>query len=132
MTRSNGPVTPGSQHIIRIALLGGVAVFGAVAIYLAKNGAVQPANPETIEALEYAYAAMLFVVAGSTYLLRRRRTTATDAARILQLNIVGWALGESLALLGGVMLLLSGDVVYYLVGVVMMLVSFVFFPIPPE
>jgi hypothetical protein len=107
-------------------------MFGAVAIYVSKNSGSQLVARETIEALEYAYAAMLFVVAVAVYLLRRRRLLATESGTVFRLNIVGWALGESLALLGGVMLLVSGNVVYYLVGVVMMLVSFVFFPIPSD
>ncbi|MDX1428914.1 MAG: hypothetical protein R3282_01450 [Rhodothermales bacterium] len=129
------PQQPGTRSaslpIIRVMLLAGVVIFGAIAIYLAKSGAVTPMGEGTVQALRLAFVVVLGSVGIALFFFRRKRLALPDDQDPALLNNLGWALGESVALFGGVLLILSGDMTYFLVGFVMMLVSFVFFPIPP-
>lgn len=118
--------------IIRVVMLAGVVLFGAVAIYLSKSGTIATLGIETIETLRLAFIVVLGGVAAAMFVFRRKRAQMPPDQDPTALNIVGWALGESVAFFGGVLLILSGDMTYFLVGFVMMLVSFVFFPIPRE
>lgn len=105
---------------------------GAVAIYLARSGVVGPLDDDVLQTLRMAFIVILGVVAIAMYLFRRRRRLLSKDEDPTAINIIGWALGESVAFFGAVLLIVSGDITYFLVGFVMMLVSFVFFPIPPE
>ncbi len=118
--------------IIRVALLGGVVVMGVVAIYLTRGGILQPLDEQTLEVLRTAFVALLGVVGVAMFYFWRKRTALSSDDDPSLLNIVGWALGESTAVFGAVILFLSGDLSYYLIGVVLMLVSFVFFQIPND
>lgn len=118
--------------IIRVALLGGVVVMGAVAIYLTKAGVLQPLEEGALEVLRTAFIALLGVVGIALLFFWRKRSALARDEDPTTLNIIGWALGESTAVFGAVILFLSGDLSYYLIGIVLMLVSFVFFPIPSD
>ena len=111
-------------------MLGGVVVLGAIAIYMTKNGAVEPVSEEVASLLRMIFVAVLAGVAIVMFYFRRKRLALSEEDDPTTLNIIGWALGESVALFGAVILFLSGDPTYFLVGVVMMLVAFVFFPVP--
>ncbi len=118
--------------IIRVVMLAGVVLFGAVAIYLSKSGTIAALGSETIETLRLAFVVVLGCVAAAMFVFRRKRMQMPAEQDPTAINIVGWALGESVAFFGGVLLILSGDMTYFLVGFVMMLVSFVFFPLPRD
>ncbi len=118
--------------IIRVVMLAGVVLFGAVAIYLSKSGAISALGHEKIAVLRIAFIVVLGCVGLAMFAFRRKRMQMSSDQDPTAMNIVGWALGESVALFGGVLLILSGDITYFLVGFVMMLVAFVFFPIPHD
>ncbi len=128
------PTNPGTNvlPIIRIALLAGVVFLGAVAIYLAKSGTVEPVQESLGQTLRMVFVVVLAGAAVAMFVLRRKRLALSSHEDPTVLNIVGWALGEGVALIGAVLLILTGDVLYFLVGFVMMLVSFVFFPLPDQ
>lgn len=122
-----------AQQIIRIGLLTGVFAFGAIAWYLRQNQEETPAGAEgdaLVTILPIVFAAVLIGSAGVVFLFRKRRQTASSMAEIATTNIVGWALGEGVALLGAVILMLTGNVVYFAAGVVYMLAVFAMFPVP--
>ena len=118
--------------VIRVTLLAGVVIFGVVGIYLTKGGSLEPLEEQTLEVLRMAFVAILAAVGAAMFIFWRKRVALKPEDDPSTLNITGWALGESVALFGGVILLLSGDISYYLIGVVVMLVSFIFFPIPAD
>lgn len=125
--------TPAAQQIIRIGLVTGVFAFGAIAWYLRQNqeatsGGADADGLATI--LPMVFAAVLIGSAGVVFLFRRRRLAASTPAEIATTNIVGWALGEGVALFGAVILMLTGNVVFFAAGVVYMLAVFVMFPVP--
>ncbi len=118
--------------IVRIALLAGVVFLGAAAIYLSKIGAVEPVDASTGEMLRLVFVVLLTAAAVAMFVFRRKRLALTTEEDPTVLNIVGWALGEGVALFGAVLLIMTGDITHFLVGFVMMLVSFVFFPLPDK
>lgn len=118
--------------IIRVAMLGGVVILGAVALYISKQGAIEPLSESVLSTIRTVFILVLAATAVAMFYFRRKRMALARDDDPTTLNIVGWALGESTALFGAVILFLSGDLTYFLVGVVMMLVAFVFFPIPQE
>ena len=126
-TPNEGP-TAGVQHIIRLALLIGVASFGAVAWFLRQANAA----PDIAESSQMLGIAFFVIVAGSTgamLFIRKRRADAKTAREAATMNIVGWALAEGAAFLGAIILLLTGNFVPFVIGVAYMLAAFALFPI---
>lgn len=118
--------------IVRVAMLGGIVILGAVAIFLTKSGQVQPMADEILAPLRIAFVAILGIVVVTMFFFRKKRRALTPEDDPTTVNIIGWALGEAMAMFGAVILFLSGDLSYFFAGVVIMLVAFVFFPIPQE
>ena len=114
-------------RIIRMALLGGVVLFGAVVTYLLRQE--RPDPPGAARSLQYVNIAFLAIAAVGVMYIQRRHEAERDPARRSTWNIVAWALGESTALFGGVHYLLAGSPIPYLVGLAMLLASFVLVPI---
>ncbi|HEY0019858.1 MAG TPA: hypothetical protein VGC13_26395 [Longimicrobium sp.] len=127
----NGPRRPGAGptqlRVIRMALLGPVILFGAyVAVTVSRN---PPQAPELARPLLYVNLAYLVGAALGLLYFQRRHAAERDPARRTTFNIVAWAIGESTALFGAVHYLLVGSPIPYLVGLGMMLASFVLVPI---
>ena len=127
MSNPSHAVPGGKLRIIRIALLSGVLMFGAVAYFLTQQRG--PTSPEMARPLQIANIAILVGVAVGLLVVQRAHANQREPARRTTLNILGWALGEAAALFGGVHFLLIGSPIPYLVGLAMMLASFVVVPI---
>ena len=124
------PVDPFALRIIRLALLGGVLVFGvAIAWMTGREGFTADASLGGVLRL-----AFLVLTLGTLAALTAVRTAQAraDADRRGTFAIVGWALGESVALFGGVAWLLAGEMLLYLTGVGVLLVAFLLVPAPAE
>jgi hypothetical protein len=112
--------------IIRIALLVGVLVFGAVVWFLRRSGdaavGVDPRGMRLAGQAVWTVATLgtlgLFLAAG--------RVSPEGRARFA---VIAWALGESTAIYGGVFWLLLGDPQWYLYGVACLLLTYFIFPI---
>lgn len=115
-------------RIIRVALLSGVLMFGGLAYYLT-NQQGGGLGPENAEFLQIANIVLLVGAAAGIMIIQRRHLAATDPKKRTTLNITAWALGEATALFGGVHFLLVGNAIPYLVGLTMMIASFVVVPI---
>ncbi len=122
----NAPA-PTVLRIIRMALLAGVVTFGAVVTYL--HSQERPDVPAAAEALQYVNIAFLVMAAAGVMYLQKKHEAERDPARRSTWNIIAWALGEATAMFGGVHYLLSGSPIPYLVGLAMLLASFVLVPI---
>ena len=117
--------------LIRIALLGGVLLFGGVSYYLHHAGSAPPApGAEQARMLRWIGYAVWGGAIAAIFAVRALFARATDAGRRANLTIIGWALGESPALYGGVIYFLSGDWQLYIAGLVAMLTTFAIFPAP--
>jgi hypothetical protein len=115
-------------RIIRIALMSGVLMFGGIAYYLTEQngGGLGPENADTLQIVNIA---LLVGAAIGIMFIQRRHLAEKDPAKRTTLNISAWALGEATALFGGVHFMLVGNAIPYLVGIVMMIASFVVVPI---
>lgn len=119
--------SPSKLRIIRIAMLAGVLTFGGLVFFLTQQEP-RPA-PENADVLQMANILLLIIVAVGLLVVQRVHAGQRDPARRSTFNIIAWALGEAVALFGGVHFLLTGQVTPYLVGLGMMLASFVLVPI---
>jgi hypothetical protein len=115
-------------RIIRIALMSGVLVFGGIAYYLTQQqgGGL---GPEMADTLQIVNIVLLVGAAVGIMTIQRRHAAETDPAKRTTLNIIAWAMGEATALFGGVHFMLVGNPIPYLVGLVMMIASFIVVPI---
>ena len=117
-------------NLIRIALLSGVLVFGAVA-YVVRMNASQPslagdgAHTMRLVGMGVWIVALLGLI-GMRLALRER----IERGRDTQLPIIAWALAEGPAVFGGAFFLLTGDWTIYACGVVGLVAAFALFPVP--
>ncbi|HEX5633465.1 MAG TPA: hypothetical protein VFX50_09560 [Gemmatimonadales bacterium] len=127
------PVVTGSAGmarlaVIRIAMLAGVLTFGGVAFFV-RRGANPPALAADTSVLQLAgsliWAVAIIGVLVLFMLLRGRDTPERRAS----FSIIGWALGEAVALYGAVFLYLTGDAQWFLMGLTAQLLTFFIFPL---
>ena len=115
--------------VIRLALLAGVLAFG-VLTWFTHRGPEWAGGPRAVAGpLPTISLALSVVLAIAIAFVRRAAFATRDAARYGTLCIVGWAMGEAAALAGGVHYFLSNDPSRYLIGLFVMLLSFVLIPL---
>jgi len=129
---SNESLTPSTLRVIRLALLGGVLLFGSVVWYLTARGTIDPLPAAGMTPLLIAFTGVSLASLFGLAVLRSQQARAEDPLRRATLAIVGWAVGEAPALLGGVIYLLSASPIAYYTGVAILLASFAVIPIPEE
>lgn len=128
MSARRSPPPASSLAIIRLALLIGVLMFGAVTYYIQRSGEWRAAEPEALATLRVALLATWVVAVLLLLVLRARLSRLVEPAGRSML-IVAWAIGEGAALFGGVYYFLSGDGQWFIIGLFIMLASFILFPI---
>lgn len=116
-------------RIIRVALLTGVLMFGGIAYYLTQERGGGIGEADLAQTLQWLNIGFLVVAAIGIMTMQRKHAAERDPARRTTLTIVAWAMGEATALFGGVHYLLMGDPMPYVVGLGLMLASFVVVPI---
>lgn len=124
------PTTAVVLFIIRLALVTTVVMFGAVTWYVHS----QQDQPFTApnETLDWVVIGVWAAVAVGLMLLSRRYRAVPRRADRISLAIVGWALGEAAAMLGGVHYFLTGDALRYGYGLLIFAISLMLFPIPRD
>jgi hypothetical protein len=126
---TQGQATAATLRIIRIGLLTGMLMFGAIAFLLTRQEGGGIGDQEIAQPLQWTNIAILVLAALGLLFIQRRHAAEPNPAKRTTLNIAGWAMGEATAMFGGVHYLLIGNPTPYLVGVGMMLVSFLVVPI---
>jgi hypothetical protein len=122
--------TPASMFIIRISLVFGVVMFGGLTWYLhSQRTEPFPTDNETVTWV--VLGAWTVITIGIVYLSGRYRAAASRDQRIT-LAIIGWALGEAAALLGGVHYFVTGSPQRYGYGFLIFVIALVLFPIPRD
>lgn len=123
-------LTPTTLNIIRLALLGGSAIFGAIAWYLTSTGQMTPSlDEESAAVMRYVFYGLVAAHLLGIWLIRQRADMAEAFTKRAQLLIIGYALAEGLVLFGAVYLFLTGNTVLFLGGLLVFLVAFFFLPI---
>jgi hypothetical protein len=109
-----------------------VLLFGGVSLFLTRTPDWRPPEPEVADQLT-TIARIVWVIAGvALTILFLKVRGVTDTARASSVAILSWALGETLALLGGVVFFLTASAGWYIAGVVALTLTFVAFPSPPR
>lgn len=116
------------QLAIRMAMMGGVLLFGGVSWFVHQSAEWQPAPPEDVASLVQVGRVMWLAIAAGLAILYRRARGEIRSPQLAMLAILAWALGETLALFGGVLFYLSGRSVWYVAGVLVLALTFVAFP----
>jgi hypothetical protein len=114
--------------LIRLALLGGILLFGFVAAFVALQ------NPEGIAMtrpgpLAAVVAGLVIVAAGVVMFIRRKVEVITDDAQRFKLLLIAHSVCEVASLVGGVHLLLTGGTLPFIAGLTVFVFSLVLLPI---
>ena len=117
--------------VVRAAMLAGVLLFGAVS-WWTRRTAMSPrtVDPEFAEVLATLPLAGGIVALIAVVLLRRALSAAPDPANQGSLRVIGWATGEMAAMAGAVGYFLSGNVTSYLIGLAVLVFTFIAMPLP--
>ena len=123
------PPSPAALAVIRLALLLGVLAFGAATTFLVRRGGLRPSPADTLETLRTVGIVLWIIAIAAVVFLRLRGTRLAGRAGPAAAAIIGWAIGEAVALFGGVHYFLSGRPSWYLNGVLFLVATFVVFPL---
>jgi hypothetical protein len=122
------PTTSATRALatIRIALLVGVLVFGAIIWHLRRSGDTSyNVNPRALRTAGQAVWGLMTVGTLGLFVLLGRVTPERRAT----FSVIAWALGEATAIYGGLFWLLLGDKQWYLYGVACLLLTYFIFPV---
>ena len=111
---------------IRFAMLVGVLLFGGVVLFVRRAGTA-PALPEASQSMLLLMGRFLWALAIVGCLVLYQRVGHASAPRASQLHIIGWALGESVALFGAVIWFLTGTPSWYVPGLTFLVLTFLVF-----
>ena len=134
-TTPRAPASPGQigmqLALIRLAMLSGVVMFGGFSWWLRHSSA----SPRTIDARTGELLSVAPLVGGiaaliAVVLVRRALAGVREPLKQGPLCLIGWATGEVAAMLGAVSYFLSGSVTSYLIGLTVLVFTFVALPIP--
>lgn len=109
---------------IRFAMLTGVLIFGGVVFYVNKSA---PAMPEESQGMLLLMGRLLWAVAIGGCIFLYQAVGRASAGRASQLQIIAWALGEAVALFGGVVWFLTGTPAWYIPGLTFLVLTFLVF-----
>lgn len=121
--------SPATLGLVRLAMLGGMLAFGAVAWHLTRQPGWRPSLPAGHAGFFYASLGLWAVAAAGLMLLRARVRREADPRRRTPLMLVGWALGEMPAIWGGIYYLLTGDPQRYVTGLLFLVMAFLLLPL---
>ena len=117
-------------HAIRLAMMGGVLLFGGVSWFLTNTPDWSAPEPGVVDQLKrVATVAWIVALAALSFMYAKYRDS-DHPARAGSIAIMAWALGETLALLGGVIFFLTSISGWYVAGVIALTLTFVAFPAP--
>jgi hypothetical protein len=125
-------ITRTQLQLVRGALLGGVVLFGAAVFLIQRSQPPEPLAADAAARLRLFFIVIGLVTAVGLFVVRSLAERAADFQKAARLAIIGWAVAESLALLGGVIYLLTGRPLLYLIGTMVLIAACVLVPIPEE
>ena len=124
----NGRSPDAAPALVRLSLLTGVLLFGAVSWFTHRQPGWTPQAADVRPYRTLGYLVWGLGVLGVVALWVSTSRTR-DPARLRALNLMAWACGEAPALFGGVVYFATGDVSWYLLGLAFMVGTLLAFPI---
>jgi hypothetical protein len=113
-------------------MMGGVLLFGGVSWFITRTPDWTAPPPGVGDQLT-SMARIVWIVAGvALVVLFLKFRDHTNVSRASNVAILSWALGETLALFGGVVFFLTSGAGWYVAGVIALALTFVAFPPPPK
>ncbi len=113
---------------IRFAMLLGVLLFGGV-VYASRLSPDAPTlTPDRLRQLRTIGLGLWIIAVSGGVLGLQRYHRAESQAQRQTWSIIGWALGEMVAMFGAVVWFLGGSPVWYIPGLVFFLITFLVFP----
>lgn len=119
-----------SLFIIRMSLVAGVMMLGAVTWHL-HSRRTEPFPTDTGTLTWMVLGAWAALTAAIVFLSRRYRQPAARDQQVT-MAIIGWALGETAALVGGAHYFVTGDPRRYGLGFLIFVFTLALFPIPRD
>ena len=117
-------------HAIRLAMMGGVLLFGGVSWFFTNMPDWSGPEPGIADQLTRVAQVVWALVGTALIVMFLKFRDSTNVARASSVAILAWALGETLALLGGVIFFLTSLAGWYVAGVIALALTFVAFPVP--
>lgn len=117
-------------HLIRFAMLLGALLFGGVTWFVRRSGDGASLDADGARALLWAARGVWGVSMAACILLFAFIRNARSRERVTALSLAGWATGEAVALMGGVVWFLTGNPDWYTFGLVYLVLTFLAFPAP--
>lgn len=118
--------------LLRAALLLGVLLFGGVTWYVRRAGEAPPFDPANATTLLWVARGIWGFSMATCLVLFGLVRSARTAARVQSLSVIGWASGELVAMMGGVVWFLTGNSDWYAFGLVYLVLTFLAFPAARE
>jgi hypothetical protein len=112
-------------------MMGGVLLFGGVSWFLTQSSDWTAPEPGVGEQLTRIARIAWIVVGVALVVMFLKFRRPADVPRASSVAILAWAVGETLALLGGVVYFLTAIPGWYIAGVIVLTLTFVAFPPPP-
>ena len=122
-----GERTPAQLAIIRMSFLGGVLLFGAVIWFLHRQPGYVP-DGSMARMRPVIPMIMLAFIAGIVG-IRIYLSRVTDPNQLGTFQLIAWAIGEAAALLGGVYYFNTDDPRFFMIGLFVMVASFIVVPL---
>ena len=117
--------------IIRLAMMSGVLVFGGV-VWFIRRGSAPNFDPAGLNTLLWAARAVWGASMATCLALFFALRNARRAQQVRTISMIGWAAGEAVPLMGGVIWLLTNNARWYSLGLVYLVLTFLAFPAPRE
>lgn len=108
----------------------GVLLFGGVSWFITKSPDWEAPDPEMIDQLTTVARIAWVGVGIALVVMYVKFRNTSDMSRASTVSILAWALGEMLALFGGVILFMTAFAGWYVAGLMALALSFVAFPPP--
>lgn len=115
---------------IRLAMMGGILLFGGTSWFLTHTPDWVAPAPEFTAQLTAVARIIWIVVSTGLLVMFLKFRNQEDLARASTVAIIAWSLGETLGLLGAVVLFLTSITTWFIAGVIALALTFVAFPAP--
>jgi hypothetical protein len=113
-------------------MMGGVLLFGGVSWFLHQTPEWSPSDPALAVQLTMV-GRIVWIAAGlALAFMFVKFRDVSNPAQASSVAIIAWALGETLALFGGVVFFLTAAAGWYIGGIVALTLAFVAFPAPAD
>lgn len=110
-------------------MLIGVLLFGGVTWYVRRDGSPPELSRDTLTTLLWVGRGTWLVSMATCLALFGMLRNARSQQRITALSITGWAAGEAVAIVGGVIWFLTGISKWYSAGLVYFVLALLAFPL---